>query len=69
MSHFSLLVVTRGQAHVNGGVDGTVQVRRLDVHLMQFPIFGTGEGDNGVDRGEARDGRERILEVNTVYLS
>ena len=67
-SHFPFLIMTRGQAHVDSGVNGTVEVHRFDVHLMQFPILGSSKGNDSADRGEACDRSEGVLEVDTIHL-
>jgi len=52
VSNLSLLVVTGRKSHVNNDVGRVVEVCRFGVHLVKFPIFGCGDGDNCADRGE-----------------
>ena len=48
-SNFAFAIVPRGESHVNGSVDWAVQVGRLDVHLVKFPVLGCGESNDCSD--------------------
>jgi len=50
-SDLAFAAVTRWKVHVDRSVNRTVEIGRLDIHLVRFPVFRSSESDNHTDGG------------------